>query len=119
MSDGRADLAQRDSDLSKHVLALLRQRQACFVAELSAALRQANVASASDMERALATLEADGTVVVRDHYCADPHLDGVDLRVVALAEPGAGEDAQSRAIQAIADTWNEWLATYLAHHRCG
>jgi hypothetical protein len=57
--------------------------------------------------------------MVRDHYCADPHLEGVDLRVVALVEPSAGEDAQWRSIRAIEDTWNEWLATYLAQHRCG
>jgi hypothetical protein len=95
-----------------------RRRRALFVTELSALLRKMNVASDSDIEQALSELEADGAVVVRDHYCADPHLEGVDLRVVAVVEPGAGEDAQLRSIRAVEDTWNEWLALYLANHRC-
>ncbi len=115
------DVGQHDSDLRNIVIELLhqRKRQALFVNELSAALRKANAAGARDIERALAGLEADGAVVVRDHYCADPHLEGVDLRVVALVEPGAGEDALWRSIRASEDTWNDWLAMYLANHRCG
>jgi len=121
MSEGIADVGPCDSELRKNVLEFLRQRQqrALFVHALCAALRKAHGASASAIEGALAALEADGAVMVRDHYCADPHLEGVDLRVVALVEPGASEDAQWRSIRAIEDTWNEWLATYLAQHRCG
>ena len=116
-----SDVGQRDSDRRNNVLELLRKRkrQALFVHELCATLRQAHGASISDIERALAELEADGAVVVRDHYCADPHLEGVDLRVVALVEPSAGEDALLQSIRASEDTWNDWLAMYLANHRCG
>ncbi len=115
-----SDVGQRDREIKNNVIEFLRRREgrALFVTELSVSLRKANGASANDIARALSELEADGAVVVRDHYCADPHLEGIDLRVVALAEPGEGEDAQSRSIRAIEDTWNEWLAMYLANHRC-
>src|SRR5262245_14636225 len=120
MSESMADGAQCDLAIKQTVIEFLRQRQrrALFVSELCAALRQMHVASASAIERAVAALEADGAVVVRDHYCADPHLEGVDLRVVALLECSAGDDAQWRSIRAIEDTWNDWLAMYLANHRC-
>jgi hypothetical protein len=120
MSEAMSDGGQPDIDIRKDVLEYLRKRQrkALFVTELSAWLRKANVASHSGIERTLSELEADGAVVVRDHYCADPHLEGVDLRVVALVEPSAGKDAQSRSIRAIEDAWNDWLAMYLANHRC-
>lgn len=120
MSKGMADVGPDDSNLRENVLEFLCQRQqgAVVVHSLYAALRKAYGASTSAIEGALAALEADGAVMVRDHYCADPHLEGVDLRVVALVEPGAGEDAQWRSIRAIEDIWNERLTTYLAQHRC-
>jgi hypothetical protein len=121
MSESRADIDQRDSEISKTVLAYLRhrERKALFVTELSTALRKAHGVSASDVERALATLEANWSVVIRDHYCADPHVVGTDLRIVALVEPRAGDDGQMQAIRAVEATWHEWLAEYMANHRCG
>jgi len=120
MREGMSDVGQRHSTIRKHVIEFLRQRQrrALFVTELSASLRKANAIGDNEMKRALSELEAEGVVLVRDQYCADPHLEGVDLRVVALVEPSTGEDPQSRSIRAIEDTWNEWLALYLATHRC-
>ena len=38
---------------------------------------------------ALAELEAEGAVVVRENFCADPHLAEVDLRVIALIDTAA------------------------------
>jgi hypothetical protein len=64
-------------------------------------------------------LERDGAVMVRDHFCADPHLAGVDLRVATLMEAGQGEDPQVAAIRRIDEAWNKWLSEYLANHRCG
>src|SRR6266542_1598550 len=60
----------------RNLLAVLRKRtrRAVFVTELSAALRKANGASDSEIERVLSKLEVDGAVVVRDHYCADAHV---------------------------------------------
>ena len=121
MSEARADVNQRDSDIRQTVLAWLRQqeRRALFVTELATALRKAHGISASDVERALAALEADWSVVIRDHYCADPHVVGTDLRIVALVELGAGDDGQMLAIREVEATWHEWLAEYMANHRCG
>ena len=92
--------------------------KARFMTELSAALGRSGIAL-EEIDRALAELEAEGAVMIRDHFCADPHLAGVDLRVVALVEGPAGEDPRLAAIRAIDQTWNQWLNEYLANHRCG
>jgi hypothetical protein len=57
--------------------------------------------------------------MIRHNFCADPHLTGVDLRVVALVESIGGGDPQMSAIRLIDETWNKWLSEYLANHRCG
>jgi hypothetical protein len=96
-----------------------RAKQARFITELAASLARAAIGKEA-MERMLAELEAEGLVMIRDHFCADPHLSDVDLRVVALVDEGAGgADAQSRAIHQIDSAWDKWLAEYLANHRCG
>lgn len=92
--------------------------KARFATELAAGLHRLKI-GAEELERALADLEAEGAVMVREHFCADPHLAGVDLRVVALVEGPAGEDPRLAAIRAIDQTWNQWLNEYLANHRCG
>lgn len=93
-------------------------KKARFTTELAAALQRAKIGK-EQMEQALAELDAEGVVMIRDHFCADPHLAGVDLRVVALVESVGGADAQLYAIRAIDSTWDKWLAEYLANHRCG
>ena len=120
MSEGRVDVDLRESEIRNLVLACLRQRErrALFVTELSMALRKAHGISVSDIERALAALEADWSVIIRDHYCADPHVVGTDLRIVALVEPHAGDGGQMQAIRDVEATWHEWLAEYMANHRC-
>jgi hypothetical protein len=104
----------------KVVVDLLRSRskKARFTTELAVALQRAGVGK-EEMEQALAELEAEGVVMIRDHFCADPHLDGVDLRVVALVESIDGADPQLSAIREIDSAWDKWLAEYLANHRCG
>jgi len=120
MSESRADSEHRDSEIRKIVLACLRQRapRALFVTELATALRKAHGVSASDIDRALAALETDWSVVIRDHYCADPHVVGTDLRIVALVELDAEDEGQMQAIREAEATWHEWLAEYMANHRC-
>jgi hypothetical protein len=95
-----------------------RDRRARFMTELYAALGKFSI-SRDETGRAVAELDEAGTVMVRDHFCADPHLAGVDLRVVAWVESQGGEDAQLDAIRRIDETWNKWLNEYLANHRCG
>ena len=104
----------------KAVIDALRNRakKARFTTELAATLARADIEK-EQLERALAALQAEGLVMIRDNFCADPHLAGVDLRVVALVESHGGEDAQLSAIRVIDDAWNKWLGEYLANHRCG
>lgn len=106
-------------DVKIALLDLLRawSRKAGFVPELYASLQRPNVGY-GDVERALTELEAEGAVVVRDHYCGDPHVTGADLRIVALVERGETDDAQATAIHGIEQIWRQWLGEFFANHRC-
>ena len=59
------------------------------------------------IEQALTELASEGIVMIRDHFCADPHLADVDLRIVALVENGEGEDAHISAIHEIDSAWDK------------
>ena len=108
------------TDAKKAVIDALRNRakKARFTTELAATLERTSVGK-EEMEQALADLQSEGILMIRDNFCADPHLAGVDLRVVALVESIDGADAQLSAIRVIDDAWNKWLGEYLANHRCG
>lgn len=95
-----------------------RGKKALFATELLAGLRRFNFAKV-EMDAALTELEAVGAVVVRDNFCADPHLAEVDLRVIALLESGLGDQAHAVALHEIDLAWNRWLGEFLANHRCG
>jgi hypothetical protein len=107
-------------DAGHLIIGLLRSRdrKARFMTELYASMDKSDI-SAAEVDRALAELESDGAVMVRDHFCADPHLAGVDLRVVTIVDSREGENPQLAAIQRIDTAWNKWLNEYLANHRCG
>src|SRR5437870_13904498 len=98
-------------DSKKTMIELLRSRskKTRFVTEVSALLQRANM-GVEEVERALAELEAEGAVMIRDHYCADPHLASVDLRIVAVVDSRAGADPQLDATRAIDRAWDKWLA---------
>ena len=104
----------------KAVIDALRNRakKARFTTELAVVLERARVGKEA-MEQALAELQTEGVVMIRDNFCADPHLASVDLRVVALVESVDGADAQLSAIREIDSAWDKWLGEYLANHRCG
>jgi hypothetical protein len=107
------------ADAKTAIVAFLRRtKKARFATELSAAMQRQKL-TADEVERALSDLQAENTVMVRDHFCADPHLAGVDLRIAALVESIDGADAQLSAIHEIDSAWDKWLASYLANHRCG
>jgi hypothetical protein len=108
-----------DAKVRAAILRILESRgnKAHFVTELAAVLARSAV-SADLLERALAELAGEGAIMVRDHFCADPHLAGVDLRIAALVQPSAGGDSEMSAIHAIDAAWDKWLAEYLANHRC-
>jgi len=120
MNDKSADRRDDIENIRAIILRTLesRGRKARFVTELAAALERSALSSES-LEPLLAGLAAEGVIMIRDHFCADPHLAGVDLRVAALVQSGASADAQMSAIRAIDEAWDKWLAEYLANHRCG
>ena len=95
-----------------------RGKKARFATEVLAGLRRSNIGK-TEMDQALGELEAEGVVVLRNHFCADPHLAEVDLRVVALVEPALGDQAHAAVLREIDLAWNKWLGEYLANHRCG
>ncbi|HEX2225980.1 MAG TPA: hypothetical protein VHM64_02495 [Candidatus Binatia bacterium] len=119
MNDKSVDTEPDDARIRAAILRTLesRDRKARFVTELNAALARSNC-YAESVERILAELTTEGVVIVRDHFCADPHLAGVDLRIAARVEDDAGADAQMNAIRAIDAAWDKWLGEYLANHRC-
>jgi len=107
-------------DVEHALVAAFVQRpgRALFVQELVASLGPA-VMTDGQFERALAGLEHAGAIIVRPHFCGDPHLDGADLRVAALVRNAvADEDAQANAIAQIEAAWQRWIGDYLANHRC-
>jgi len=72
------------------------------------------------LERGLEELENAGRVLVREQFCGDPHLEGADLRIVALIKGGdADNDALASAVADIDSVWQRWLTEYLSNHRCG
>ena len=95
-----------------------RGKKALFATEVLARLRRFSFVK-DEMDQALAELEAEGAVVVRDHFCADPHLAQVDLRVVALVDTTSGDEAPAAALHEIDLVWNKWLGEFLSNHRCG
>jgi len=107
-------------DAREMIIAILRNRakKARFITELAAMLARSHI-GVEQMEQALSELQAEGVVMIRDHFCADPHLEGVDLRIATLAESAGGADPQMSAIREIDNAWDKWLADYLANHRCG
>ena len=112
--------AGESGDVRKVVFELLkgRAKKACFISELSALL-QGPQFGPELIERALSDLETEGAVIIRDHFCADPHLEGIDLRIVAPIDKLESANPELKAIQEIDKAWDQWLASYLANHRCG
>jgi hypothetical protein len=114
-SGSSVEKAARDT-----IVELLRRRnsKARFLTELYASLEKSSI-DRTAADRALSQLESGGAVMVRDHFCADPHLAGVDLRVATIVEGERTENPQLSAIRRIDEAWNKWLSEYLANHRCG
>lgn len=97
------------SDLADHIVTILGRgrRHARFVPELATLVG----APSAELEEALAALETQDRVLIREQYCADPHMLGTDLRIVALNSDTAIADIDA--------VWQRWLGEYLANHRCG
>lgn len=103
-----------DSPQTASLTRFLTDEGACFVQDLLRSRRFA----AQGVEAAIESLEGEGRVLVRPHSSGDPHLDGVDLRIVALVQKQDDSDGIAAAIGAIETRWQEWLGEFLANHRC-
>lgn len=90
--------------------------KARFITELGALLKRSHV-SKEELEQGITHLAAEGAIVVRDNFCADPHLENVDLRIAALVEDRT--EGYAAALHEIDLAWNKWLGEFLANHRCG
>jgi hypothetical protein len=100
--------------VADQILAALARRQpaAAFVTEVTATIRPAP--QQGQVEAALRELGENGRVLIAAHDAPDVHLEGIDLRVVAIL-PG---DDDCVAITAAESYWNTWLRAFLSTHRC-
>lgn len=98
------------SPVQEQVLATLGRCHppALFIGELAVKVR------APGLEPELEELAAANSVLVSSYPAPDPHLEGLDLRIVALV---AGS-SESSAAEASAAVWADWLRQFLANHRC-
>jgi hypothetical protein len=88
---------------------------ALFVTELAHALRTSETDLNVDLDR----LSERGAVLISEHAIPDPHLEGIDLRIVApVADDKPRAEAEARASNAAESLWNKWLAGFLSSHRC-
>ena len=112
--------ADQPGEVRKAVLDLLesREKKACFTSEVFALLQGPQV-GVEQIEGALTALETEGVIIIRDHFCADPHLEGIDLRIIAPIDKIESANPELSAIHEIDKAWDQWLASYLANHRCG
>jgi len=110
-ADAKAEARQQVCDLLGSA-----PGRACFANELFDALRQRGL-DHDLAETAVADLARSGEIIVRRNHCADPHLDGADLRTVARVT-AADKTAAGGADDAAQRLWNSWLSGYLSQHRC-
>ena len=116
----RAETKIADAKAARERLAeLLRgqNKKGRFMTEVYAALERFQI-SAVETDCALAEMEAEGVIMVRENFCADPHLAGVNLRIAAIVDSADGAQAEMNAIREIDSAWDKWLSSYLANHRC-
>jgi hypothetical protein len=107
--------AMAETAMADRILATLEHRDppAALVTEVAATLRPAP--SVDQLEEALQVLGQVGRVLIADHAAPDIHLEGLDLRVVAMLPPERDEQA---ALAAAESYWSSWLRAFLSTHRC-
>jgi len=88
-----------------------RRTDALFVNELRAALN-GNV-SPDVLDGTLRELASAGAICIVDHTPPDHHLEGHDLRIVAVVG-----STYAASLESAEEHWRRWLAQFLASHRC-
>jgi hypothetical protein len=100
-----------------HILEAFRARgsSAMFVTELAQALHLSP--SLPALLTALEQLNENGSIVITSYASPDTHLADIDLRVIA---PVPDETPRARAVATAAAQryWSQFLAMFLASHRC-
>jgi len=107
-----------EAAMTEEILAVFtRQRvHALFVTELSHALRARDLRA---LDAQLDRLNEEGAILIAEHAVPDPHLAGIDLRIVAPLTAGRPRpEAEAAAADAAESLWNKWLASFLSSHRC-
>ncbi len=96
--------------VQEQVLSTLQRNRpaALFVSELAAKVRS------PELEAAIDDLAASRSVMVSSYPPPDPHLEGLDLRIVALVP----DSDEASAVEASSTVWSSWLRQFLANHRC-
>jgi hypothetical protein len=99
------------NEAGEQVLSTLSRQHppALFYTELAAKMR-----GTAELASAVSDLETEHAVMVTSFPVPDPHLEGIDLRIVALVPNG--QDAS--AVEASTTLWTDWLRQFLANHRC-
>ncbi len=98
------------SPVQEQVLSTLQRNRpaALFVSELAAKVRS------PELESAIGDLAAARSVMVSSYPPPDPHLESLDLRIVALVS----DSDEASAVEASTTVWSDWLRQFLANHRC-
>ena len=92
-----------------------RGNAALFVTELAHALQ----ARERDLDSGLDRLSEQGAILIAEHPVPDPHLEGIDLRIVApVPADRPRPEAEALAAEAAESLWRKWLANFLSSHRC-
>jgi hypothetical protein len=91
-----------------------RSPKALISSEIAARVRRPR----NDVEAALATLQTDPRLVVRDWLIEDPHFGMPRLVVAAAVDPAGGPAAVASAEQRCQRVYEDVLRDFLASHRC-
>src|SRR5438067_11516509 len=96
------------SDTKKAISELIesRAKKACFIFEVRALLQGPRV-RADEIELALRDVETEGVVIMRDHFCADPELEGIDLWMVVLVDRAGCANPELSEIHELDEAWDQ------------
>jgi hypothetical protein len=106
--------------IRRHINRILAQksRGPRFVVELTSSVRNATHLEVAEIEAVMQTMVVEGAVIVRPKTHADPHLAGLDLRIVAPIIASEEDNGLEAAEAAVESLWGHWTAQWAAKHVC-